>query len=72
MHAKSLQSCQTLCDPMDPKLQAPLCLGFSRQEYWSGLPVPPPGDLPVPGIEPTSPALTGRLLVPSGKPQDRR
>ena len=36
--------------------QAPLSLGFSRQEYWSGLPCPPPGDLPNPGIEPTSPA----------------
>ena len=33
-------------------LQAPLCMGFSRQEYWSGLPCPPPGDLPNPGIEP--------------------
>ena len=35
--------------------QAPLSMGFSRQEYWSGLPFPPPGDLPNPGIEPTSP-----------------
>ena len=34
--------------------QAPLSMGFSRQEYWSGLPCPPPGDLPYPGIEPTS------------------
>ena len=43
-------------------LQAPLSMGFSRQEYWSGLPCPPPEDLPDPGIEPTSlmpPALTG-------------
>ena len=42
--------------------QAPLCMGFSRQEYWSGLPCPPPGDLPDPGIEPVSlmsPALAG-------------
>ena len=42
-------------------LQAPLSMGFSRQEYWSGLPCPPAGDLPSPGIEPgslTSPALT--------------
>ena len=41
--------------------QAPLSLGFSKQEYWSGLPFPPPGDLPGPGIEFTSlksPALT--------------
>ena len=35
--------------------QAPLSMGFSRQEYWSGLPFPPPGDLPDPGIEPTLP-----------------
>ena len=37
--------------------QAPLSTGFSRQEYWSGLPCPPPGDLPDPAIEPASPAL---------------
>ena len=36
--------------------QAPLSMGFSRQEYWSGLPWPPPGRIPNPGIEPTSPA----------------
>ena len=36
--------------------QAPLSIGFSRQEYWSGLPCPPPGDLPDLGIEPISPA----------------
>ena len=36
-------------------LQAPLSMGFSRQEYWSGLPFPPPGDLPGPGMEPASP-----------------
>ena len=34
--------------------QVPLSMGFSRQEYWSGLPFPPPGDLPDPGISPTS------------------
>ena len=47
-------------------LQAPLSMGFSRQEYWSGLPCPPPGDLPDPGIEPTSfmsPALAGRFFT---------
>ena len=37
--------------------QAPLSMGFSRQEYWSGLPLPSPGDLPDPGIQPGSPAL---------------
>ena len=36
--------------------QAPLSVGFSRQEHWSGLPRPPPGDFPGPGIEPMSPA----------------
>ena len=37
--------------------QAPLSMGFSREEFWSGLPFPSPGDLPIPGIEPRSPAL---------------
>ena len=46
------QSCPTLCDPVDCSLQAPLSMGFSRQEYWSGLPFPSPGDLPDSGIEP--------------------
>ena len=48
--------------------QAPLSMGFSRQEYWSGLPFPSPGDLPNPGIEPasrTSPALAGRFFTTS-------
>ena len=48
--------------------QAPLSMGFSRQEYWSGLPCPPPGDLPDPEIEPmslTSPALAGRFFTTS-------
>ena len=41
-------------DPMDCSPQAPLSMGFSRQEYWSGLPFPSPGDLPNPGIKPLS------------------
>ena len=48
--------------------QAPLAMGSSRQEYWSGLPCPPPGDLPKPGIKPaslTSPALAGASLLPA-------
>ena len=48
--------------------QAPLSMGFSRQEYWSRLPRPPPGDLPNPGIKPTpltSPALAGMFLITS-------
>ena len=47
--------------------QAPLSMGFSRQEYWSGLQFPSPGDLPDPGIEPmslVSPALAGRFFLP--------
>ena len=49
--------------------QAPPSLGFSRQEYWSGLPLPSPGDLPDPGIEPRSPALQANALQsePPGK-----
>ena len=52
-------------------LQAPLSVGFSRQEYWSGLPWPPPGDLPSPGIKPASPTLAGGFFttVPPGKPR---
>ena len=52
--------CSVLSDSMTPWTvvhQAPLCMGFSRQEYWNGLPFPPPGDLPDPGIEPGSPVL---------------
>ena len=55
--AESLQSCLTVCDPMDLARQAPLSMGFSRQEHWSGLPCPPPGDFPDSGIKPRSPAL---------------
>ena len=51
------QSCLTLCDPMDCSLSGSSVHGFSRQECWSGLPFPSPGDLPNPGIEPGSPAL---------------
>ena len=43
--------------------QAPLSMGFSRQEYWSGLPFPSPGDLPDPGFEPGSPALQADDLL---------
>ena len=50
--------------------RAPLSMGFSRQEYWRGLPFPPPGDLPDPGIKPVSPALQANssLLSPRGSP----
>ena len=52
--------------------QAPLSMGFSRQGYWSGLPPPPPGDLPDTGIEPRFPALKGRFFSTEslGKPQN--
>ena len=59
--AKLLPSCPTLCDPMDCSCQAPLFMGFSRQEYCSGLPCPPPGDLPDSGIKPES--LTSSALA---------
>ena len=61
------QSCLTLCDPMDCSLPGSFVHGFSRQEYWSGLPFPSPGDLPNPEIEPWSPALQADTL-PSEPP----
>ena len=50
--------------------QAPLSMGFFKEEYWSGLPFPSPGDLPDPGIEPVSPALVDRFFTtePPGTP----
>ena len=51
-----------LCRPSDSH-QAPLSMGFSRQEYWSGLPCPPPGVLPYLGIKPRSPALAGGFFT---------
>ena len=55
------QSGPTLCNRMDCS-PASLSRRFPRQEYWSGLPFPSPGDLPNPGIEPASPALAGRFF----------
>ena len=61
--------CSVVSDSATPLTlahQAPLSMGFLGQEYWSGLPFPPPGDLPDPGIEPASPvspALTGRFFT---------
>ena len=57
------QSCPTLCNPMDCSLPGSSVHGFSRQEYWSGLPFPSPGDLPDPRIEPRSPALQADALT---------
>ena len=50
------KSCPTLATLWTVAFQAPLSMGFSRQEYWSGLPFPSPGNLPNPGIKPRSPA----------------
>ena len=57
------QSCPTLCDPWPVAYQAPLSMGFSRQEYWNGLPFPSPGGLPDPGIKPGSPTLQADALL---------
>ena len=67
-----IQSCPTLCSPLDCSSPAPLCMEFSRQEYWIELPFPSPGDLPDPTIEPTSPVLAGRFFTiePPGKSRD--
>ena len=57
--------------PWTIALEAPLSMGFSRQEYWSRLPFPPPGDLPDPGIELAYPELAGDSLPlsPKGSPK---
>ena len=69
-HVQLLSHVQLFVTPWTVVYQAPLSLGFPRQEYWSELPFPSPGALPNPGIEPTSPALTGRFFTtePPGKP----
>ena len=54
---KLLSHVQLVVTPWTVAYHAPLYMGFSRQEYWSGLPFPSPGDLPDPGIEPRSPTL---------------
>ena len=54
------QLCMSLCNPQSVACQAPLSRKFLRQEYWSGLPFPTPGDLWGPGIEPLSPVSPGR------------
>ena len=74
MHARSLSRVPLFTTPWTVTHQAPLSMGFSRPEYWSGLPFPPPGNLPDPGIKPrspTAPALSGGFFTtePPGKPQ---
>ena len=67
---KSLSRVELFVTPWTAAYQAPPSMGFSRQEYWSGLPSPSPGDLPDPGIEPTSLALAGGFFTtePPRKP----
>ena len=67
---KSLSRARLFATPWTVAYQAPLSMRFSRQEYWSGLPFPSPGDLPDPRIEPGSPALESDALTsePPGKP----
>ena len=69
---QSLSHVQLFCDPMSGSLLGSSVHGVPRQEYWSGLPFPPPGYLPDPGIEPESPVLAGRFFTtePPGKPTD--
>ena len=59
---KVAQLCLTLATPWTAAHQAPLSMGFSRQEHWKGRPFPSPGDLPNPGIEPRSPTLQAGSL----------
>ena len=70
MKVKSLSRVRLFATPWTVAYQAPPSMGFSRQECWSGLPFPSPGDLPDPGIEPGSPALQADALPsePPGKP----
>ena len=71
--AQSLSRVQLFATPWTVACQATLSMGFSRQEHWSGLPCPPPGRLPDPGIEPASPVLAGGFFTtePPGKPHNK-
>ena len=68
-HAHTRSVVSDSVTPWTVACQAPLSMGFSRQESWSGLPFPPPVDLPNPGPKPRSPALAGRFFTtePPGK-----
>ena len=70
MHAQSLSRVQLFGTPWTVAHQVLLSMEFSKQEYWSELPCPPPGDLPNPGLKPESPALQANSLPsePPGKP----
>ena len=69
--SESVSPAQLFATPWDVASQASLSMEFSRPEYWSGLPFPPPGDLPHPGTEPRSPALQADSLLcePPGSPK---
>ena len=74
MHVFVLSPVQLFVTLWTAACQTPLSMKFSKQEYWSGLPFPPPGDLPNPGIKPVSlasAALAGRFFTtkPPGKPK---
>ena len=73
MKVKSLSHVQLFANPGTVAYQASLCMGFSRQENWSGLPFPSPGDLPDPGIEPRFPTLQADALLsdPPGEPGEK-
>ena len=70
---KPLSRVRLFVIPWTVAYQAPPSMGFSKQEYWSGLPFPSPGDLPNPGIEPGSPSLQVDALTsePPGKPPNK-
>ena len=69
MHVQSVSHVRLFGTSWTVARQAPLSMGFSKQEYWNGFPFPSPGDLPDPGIEPRSPALQADALPsePPGK-----
>ena len=69
VHAKSLSHGQLFATPRTVAHQAPVSVGFSRQEYWHGLPFPTPGDLPDPGVEPMSLAWRIPQTEEPGGPQ---
>ena len=72
MKVKSLSRVLLFATPWTVAYQVSLSMGFSRQEYWSGLPFPSPGDLSNPGIEPRSPALQADVVTsePPGEPMN--
>ena len=74
MKVKSLSHVRLFATPWTVASQDPPSVGFSRQEYWNGLPFPSPGDLPNPGIEPRYPAMQADALTsePPGKRQRKK